>query len=333
VKPVVKPVVAVIGGFLGAGKTTLILAAAGVLQRQGIRVAAVLNDQGDHLVDTLLVQSHGVPAEQVSGGCFCCRFPDLIDALHRLAARAPEVIFAEAVGSCTDIVATTLRPLLRDYPARFRVAPLTVVLHPAAPFADPNLQFLNANQLEEADILAAWGTPSLSPGVTRVNARTGEGVAEWLAEILAGAHPVAARPLNLDYARYAEAEASLAWLNATVIAHATPAISPVMLVGPLLDRLSAAAPNILHLKLLVQCDSGYLKAALTASHADPVVEGTLDASPVRHHEILLNVRALADPVELQSIVEREFGRLPARLTWQHVQSFRPAAPVPTFRIA
>ena len=315
-KPNAKPTIALIGGFLGAGKTTLILAAAELLQQRGANVAVVLNDQGDDLVDTHLVQSHCVPADQVAGGCFCCRFPDLVEALDRLDCCHPEVIFAEAVGSCTDIVATTLRPLLRDYPDRFRVAPLTVVLHPAAPFADPNLQFLYANQLAEADIL-----------ISRASV-TAEGVAAWLEEILSGANPVATHALTLDYARYAEAEASLAWLNARVAAHAAPAISPAMLVGPLLDRLSAAVPNIVHLKLLVQCDSGYLKAALTASHADPVVEGTLDASPSRDHEILINVRALADPIELQSIIEREFARLPAHLSWQHVQSFRPAAPVP-----
>lgn len=321
-----KPLIAVIGGFLGAGKTSLILAAAGVLERQGVRVAAVLNDQGDDLVDTHLVQSHGIAADQVSGGCFCCRFPDLIDALDRVSARAPDVVFAEAVGSCTDIVATTLRPLLRDYPARFRVAPLTVVLHPAAP-ADADLQFLNANQQAEADVVVArW--PGLHPTARFVNSVTGEGVPEWLEEILAGTTPVATHALTLDYARYAAAEASLAWLNARVTARTAPAISPGMLVGPLLDRLSAAVPNIVHLKLLVQCESGYLKAALTASHADPVVEGTLDASPARDHEILLNVRALSDPVALQSIIECEFARLPARLAWKSVQSFRPAAPVP-----
>jgi hypothetical protein len=175
--------------------------------------------------------------------------------------------------------------------------------------------------------LVGWA-PSLPPGTMRVNAATGEGVAEWLEEILAGVGPVAAHALTLDYARYAEAEASLAWLNARVTARAATALSPALLVGPLLDRLSAAVPNIVHLKLLAQCDSGYLKAALTASHTDPVVEGTLDASPSHDHEILLNVRALADPVELQAIIEREFAALPARLTWQHVQSFRPAAPVP-----
>jgi hypothetical protein len=324
----VKPIVAVIGGFLGAGKTTLILAAVRLLQRQGVRAAAVLNDQGDDLVDTHFVQSRGVPADQVSGGCFCCRFPDLVEALDRLSVHAPEVIFAEAVGSCTDVVATTLRPLLRDSPGRFRIAPLTVVLDLRP--EDPGLQYLYDHQCAEADILIGRASV-LPPGARRVDAVKDEGVAEWLQEILTGTHPVAAHALTLDYARYAAAEASLAWLNARVTARATPAISPALLAGPLLDRLSAVVPNIVHLKLLAQCDSGYLKAALTASHADPVVEGTLDASPSRNHEILLNVRALTDPAELQSIVEREFAKLPARLAWSHLQSFRPAAPVPYHR--
>ena len=231
------------------------------------------------------------------------------------------------MGSCTDIVATTLRPLLRDYPSRFRVAPLTVLVNANQNLAGDDLQFLYTNQVTEADVLIAWGD-TLPSGARSVNAATGEGVAEWLAEILGGAHPVAAHALTLDYERYAAAEASLAWLNARVCAVAKPELSPSMLVGPLLDRLSASVPNIVHLKLFAQCDSGYLKAALTASNADPRVEGTLDASPSAEHEILLNVRALADPFQLRSIIEHELAKLPAHLTWHHVQSFRPAAPVP-----
>src|SRR4051812_36610310 len=135
-----RPTLALIGGFLGAGKTTLILKAARILAARGVRVAAVLNDQGDDLVDTELVRRNGIAADQVGGGCFCCRFPDLIDALDRLAVDGPEVIFAEAVGSCTDIVATTLRPLLRDHGHRFRIAPLTVLVHKTPD--EPDLRFL-----------------------------------------------------------------------------------------------------------------------------------------------------------------------------------------------
>ena len=244
-----KPTVALIGGFLGAGKTTLILAAARHLQRQGLRVAAILNDQGEDLVDTHLLRTYSVPSAQVSGGCFCCRFPDLIDSLEQLAPAQPGVIFAEAVGSCTDIAATTLRPLLRDYSSRYAIAPLTVLLHTVP--ADPDLRYLYDHQLAEADVILTR-EPSPLPAARHVDAVTGEGLAAWLHQILAPGAVAALRPLSLDYARYAQAEAALAWLNARVTARATPAISAPMLLGPLLDRLSAAIPGIVHLKLFAQ---------------------------------------------------------------------------------
>jgi hypothetical protein len=309
-----KPILAVVGGFLGAGKTTLILTAARLLQQRGIRPAAILNDQGGDLVDTHYASAMGVDCDQVAGGCFCCRFPDLVDAADRLLNFQPDVIFAEAVGSCADIVATTLRPLLREYGDRFQIAPLTVVLHPEGGFDDPNLAFLHRNQMDEADILFARG----------------ESVQAWLDKILSGEIPAGAKTLDIDYTRYAEAEAALAWLNVRVIARPSPPISAPMLIGPLLDRL-APQIRIVHLKLFLQSDAGYLKAALTGNGRDPVVEGALDASPSAGHEILLNVRALTDPDLLSAIVQREFSALPARLEWQHVECFRPSAPVPYYR--
>lgn len=310
-----RPVIAVVGGFLGAGKTTLILSAARILEQRGQRVAAILNDQGDDLVDTYYAGAAGMACDQVTGGCFCCRFPDLVEAAGRLLEYRPDVIFAEAVGSCTDIVATTLRPLLRDHRDRFRIAPLTVVAHPRGRFDDPDLDFLHQNQLAEADLLF----------------ERRDSVEGWLDRLLAGAVTAGARSLDIDYARYAAAEAALAWLNARVTAHAVPPISAPMLVGPLLDRLEPQI-DIVHLKLFTQSDAGYLKAALTTNGQEPVVEGALDASPSGRHEILLNVRALDHPEVLREIVQREFAALPARLTWENLQSFRPSPPVPFQRL-
>jgi hypothetical protein len=311
----VKPLIAVIGGFLGAGKTTLILSAAQVLQKRGMRVAVILNDQGDDLVDTHYAGSQGLVCEQVTGGCFCCRFPDLVDAADRLLESHPDVIFAEAVGSCTDIVATTVKPLLGKCHEQFRIAPLTVVLHPQRGFEDPDLDFLYRNQLAEADIVF----------------ERGDSVETWVDRLLSGSVAAGAAPLEIDYERYAVAEAALAWLNVRVTAHATPPISAPMLIGPLLDRLEPQI-RIVHLKLFTESDAGYLKAALTANGQDPMVQGALDASPSSKHEILLNVRAIVDPELLRSIVEREFAALPVRLTWKQMQRFRPAAPVPYYRV-
>jgi hypothetical protein len=304
----------VVGGFLGAGKTTLILTAARLLQQRGMRPAAILNDQGGDLVDTHYASALGVDCDQVTGGCFCCRFPDLVDAAGRLLQSRPDVIFAEAVGRCTDIVATTLRPLAREHRDRFAVAPLTVVLHPRGGFDDPDLEFLYRHQVAEADILFARG----------------ESVHAWLDKLLSGEIAAGANSLKIDYTRYAQAEAALAWLNLSAIAHADPPISAPMLIGPLLDRLEPQI-RIVHLKLFMQSDAGYLKAALTGNGQDPAVEGALDASPSTRHEILLNVRALNDPDSLRAIVESEFGALPARIEWRHAECFRPSPPVPYYR--
>src|SRR4051812_48114935 len=93
----------IVGGFLGAGKTTLMLQAARLLTASGYRVGLVTNDQGANLVDTALVSQQHFPVTEVSGSCFCCAFPDLLWALRQLHEQIqPDVVLAEPVGSCTD---------------------------------------------------------------------------------------------------------------------------------------------------------------------------------------------------------------------------------------
>ena len=91
-------------------------------------VQYVLNDQSEGLVDTEYAALNGLPTDEVTGGCFCCRFSDLVGVLDKLRAHGSNVIFAEPVGSCTDISATTLRPL-QEY-GSYRLAPYTVLVDP-----------------------------------------------------------------------------------------------------------------------------------------------------------------------------------------------------------
>ena len=108
-----KPLLVLIGGFLGAGKTTLILKAAELLKARGLHPAAIMNDQDAGLVDTRLAMAHNLATREVSGGCFCCRFSLLMEAADQLSNYAPDVIFAEPVGSCIDLSATILHRLER----------------------------------------------------------------------------------------------------------------------------------------------------------------------------------------------------------------------------
>ncbi len=333
-----RPYLVLVGGFLGAGKTTLILAAARELEKRGLRSAAILNDQGDALVDTQTVRSSGLPAGEVTGGCFCCNFTELMDVADRLREHSPDVIFAEPVGSCTDLSATTIQPIRTMYLDRYRLAPLTVLVDPAGAPTNPELEFLYRNQIEEADLVLMTKAdlhPS-PPHLRQVSAKTGQGVAAWLDEVLSGTLQAGSRVLDIDYERYAQAEASLAWLNFEATLECHPAQSPAMVLGPFLDsldrELTRAGVGIVHLKATDDSSSGFLKAALCANGQEPAIEGALDASPTSRHDLLLNLRASAKPEPVREIVEREVGKLPGSLTGMRLSCFSPLAPNPQYRM-
>src|SRR5947209_19976532 len=121
-----------IGGFLGAGKTTAILKLARHLSSEGRRVGLITNDQSVGLVDSVvLANGDEFPVEEITGGCFCCRFNSLLEASERLSETTrPDVFIAEPVGSCTDLVAAVSFPLRKIYGDAYRVAPLSVLVDP-----------------------------------------------------------------------------------------------------------------------------------------------------------------------------------------------------------
>lgn len=345
-----RPWVVLVGGFLGAGKTTLLLAAARELQRRGQRSALILNDQGHALVDTEYATLKGLPRAEVTGGCFCCRFSELVQQIEHLRQHAPDVIFAEPVGSCTDISATTLNPLLLEYGQHCRIAPYTVLVDPRRAKslmredADPNLAFLFRKQIEEADLICFTKSdvspevPPIEAGTVRqVSAKLGYGIVPWLDEVLSGSISSGCQILDIDYEQYAKAEAALAWLNARARIHCRRPSSPAVVLGPLLERLDAASAAsrvaIVHLKAIVQTTTGYVKAAICANGHQPVVEGVLDASPALNHELLLNLRAVGPAEQVQQIVERELASVEGALEDVRISCFHPAAPQPERRVA
>ena len=81
------PTFVVVGGMLGAGRASLIVAAARA-HRAGTPRRRRHQRPGQRLVDTALVRTAHVPVAEVSGGCFCCRLSDC-SACDALAAGGP----------------------------------------------------------------------------------------------------------------------------------------------------------------------------------------------------------------------------------------------------
>ncbi len=340
-----RPTLIMAGGFLGAGKTTLLLAAARLLYNRGLRTALITNDQGGSLVDTRMAIASGLQVGEIAGACFCCRFSDLITTARNLLPLEPDVIVAEPVGSCIDISATVLQPIKQYHGDQFRLAPFSVLVDPgrAAELlrsdADPHLAYLFRNQLAEADLVVFTKSdlhkdvPEL-PGIAtrRLSARTGEGVAEWLGEVLSGRLSAGSHLLDVDYSRYAAAEAELGWLNWEGELQLRAASTPAGVVGPLIDyldrELTHSSVAIAHLKIFDGTPTGYIKAGICRNGEEPSIEGDLLAAPSRRHEVVVNLRARAAPDLLEDTVLAAIEAIPGNVRVLHHQSFRPAPPKP-----
>ncbi|OWK36771.1 GTP-binding protein [Fimbriiglobus ruber] len=263
-----------VGGFLGAGKTTTLLRLAERLKSQGLRVGLITNDQSVGLVDTALLGSHDLPVEEITGGCFCCRFNSLTDAAEKLAKdERPDVFLAEPVGSCTDLAATVSYPLRRLYGAAYSVAPYSVLVDPVraervlglatGKSFSPKVLYIYAKQLEEADIIvvnkidlldnarfqklmAALGEKYPKAKVVGISARDGTNFDVW-AEMIASGETAGGPTMEVDYDVYAEGEALLGWTNATVtVSAATPADGNAYLTklaADLHDGLTSLGPK------------------------------------------------------------------------------------------
>jgi hypothetical protein len=340
-----RPWLILVGGFLGAGKSSLLLAAGARLRERGMRVALLTNDQADGLVDTRTARQAGYAAGEVAGACFCCSYSKFVETAAALAAQGAEVILAEPVGSCTDIAATVLKPLLADHARLFHLAPYTVLVDAEqframhAADAGAELAWLYAQQLAEADLLvqskcdAAAGGLDDVPLVHRLSARTGLGVEEWIELVLSGNVAPASHVLpKLDYARYARAEALMAWLNLSATLTPDEPAGPAQIVGPLFDeldaRLSAGGMALAHMKAWAESPQAWLRLSLTQSGAEPVVEGDLLAAPVRELRVTLNLRAQGDAAEMERIVRAVLADSPARTAIDRLQCFQPAPPRP-----
>lgn len=89
----------VIGGYLGAGKTTLVnhlLRHAG-----GRRIAVMVNDFGELTIDADLIEGAEGSVLALAGGCVCCSFgSDLLGALQEVLQRQPppDLILIETSG-------------------------------------------------------------------------------------------------------------------------------------------------------------------------------------------------------------------------------------------
>lgn len=330
-----------LGGFLGAGKTTALLRLARRFIEAGKRVGIITNDQAEGLVDTATFRAAGFLTEEIPNGCFCCNFEDLITAAGNLEdGQRPDVLLAEPVGSCTDLVTAVIDPLKRLYANRFRVAPYVALLDPdraeqslaaTGPSAlSAKVTYIYKMQQNEADIIAINKIDTLSSErldrlremvgrnfpkakVIGVSARGGRGFDE-LAHLLDG-DAVGENRVDVDYDIYGEGEARLGWLNATLRIDANEPFDGDRLLTELADEirtaLTGASAEPAHVKLLLRTGERIGIANVVAGTKPAELSQSIGAC-LTSGELVVNARAEATPDLLRDQVRNCLDRIAAR---------------------
>lgn len=356
----------VVGGFLGAGKTTSILSIAKYLLSTGKKVGIVTNDQGSDLVDTNFLKASGMSVLEVTGGCFCCNFEEFVTKVHTMAENEmPDVILAEPVGSCTDLIATIFKPIdLKYILTEVILRPLSVVVDPKRMkrlMIEENsgfhseINYLFEKQLEEADIIVLNKIDSLneeeinkitdfikgkfkSADVICVSAKNALNIDEWINTIY-NVNATKARTLDIDYTIYGDAEARLGWLNLTAGLATDKNMDINQFIEKVMNELKEefikSSFEIAHLKIYGVSEEGWSKASITTVHEDLDFSKKSEKTSSRWN-IIINARIDAEPEALKSVLEKVLFKAALnqdiKILDLNMECFKPGKPNPTYRM-
>jgi len=354
-----------VGGFLGSGKTTAIANACKVLSNKGITTSVITNDQGDYLVDSRFIKNTGIPFAEVTGGCFCCNYNQLDSQISLLKKDYnPSVIFAEFVGSCTDLIATVLKPLLE-----YRASDIEQVTFSS--FVDVQLLLMHLQgktlpfsvetnyiwekQIEEAEILIVNKIDLLSKTESEAlqllmkgsysskqilfqNSLDNSSVSQWIDVIDKSKKGQVHKSIDIDYNIYGAGEANLAWLDEEIEITSSNN-SSVELAYSFIKELSIDIVKkelpIGHLKFYLSFNDQSLKISHTTILDKTIHEPkTFEKANTVH--LLVNARIQATPDVLREVLFDGLDRLKSKegvtIDEKFLSYFQPGFPNPTHRM-
>ena len=351
------------GGFLGAGKTTLIWDVAQRLMAKGLRVGLITNDQAPELVDSRQLRQANLQVKEVAGSCFCCNFDGFTNAIKGLRKEVEaDVILAEPVGSCADLTATIIRPLKKYLDTEVLVSPLTGLSDPMRLKSiiyggDGGLHedaaYIYRKQLEESEVILITKTDLLTDAeleklkkdtqtcfphtmVMTASVQNGIGVMEWFDEV-ANRQGSGKKILDIDYDKYAHGEAVLGWLNGTVsVTSSTPAYWDTLLkdiMNGLAKAVKKEKLRVGHIKVIAENGPQYAVGNITGDAATLQLRGT--AGSGENLKLIVNARVETTPEHLNDIVKDVLATAiddqydNEILAWRFLQ---PGRPNPTHRI-
>ncbi len=354
-----------VGGFLGSGKTTAIANACKILSDKGITTSVITNDQGNYLVDSRFIQHSGIPYAEVTDGCFCCNYNQLDTQINTLKNDFnPSAIFAEFVGSCTDLIATVLKPLLEyrgsdNEQVTFSsfVDAQLFLMHVQGKILPFSIEtnYIWEKQIEEAEILIVNKidllsteelerlkllTKDLFPSKQLLfqNSLDKDSLNNWIEIINKQQEIQEHKVIEVDYAKYGKGEANLAWLDEEIEIISTNN-SSVELAYDFIKKLTydivQKGLQIGHLKYFLSFNNQSLKLSYTTI-LDKSIQEPLVFEKSGSVDLLVNARIQTSPDELRKILFDNLNQLKShggvKINEKFLSYFQPGFPNPTHRL-
>lgn len=327
----------VTSGFLGAGKTTSMLAFARSINVRWGKAAILANDLGaSNIVDADFTATSDVLTTSIAGNCICYQHENLVDKLRQLVSGGATVIFSDIPGCGIGALDHVYLQLVEREPDEFELMPFTCIVDPERMRmlmegeGDINLpgemRFLLDAQMAEADLivlnkidlltapeiekrLALIRTLHPDTPVMTMSAKTGEGVDAVVDFLMT--HRAAAEHREIGYGSEAfmAAERLLSWYNRRVFFEQREdravdfnAVIDEVFEG-IREGLKKAGANVPHLKAFAAGQGeDFFKASLIGVDYPVEYDRKLTGS-YSAISVIINARAAAESELMAQVVD------------------------------
>ena len=322
---------AVFSGFLGAGKTTAMMALTKYFTENHGKAAMISNDlgRGVTLADHRLAQLSGCSSSEITEECICYRKEELAKRLNAWYDVGCTLVLSDIPGFGVGALEHVYHGLTKLYPGQFSLAPFTVLTEPRTVEAlrrgtEEDLAFLCRAQLLEADLILLNKCDLLTAGerdsavawlreeypgreVLALSARTGEGLEALSQAMLRG--EASMRRAQIDYRSpaYRAAMGSLSeyYLQYVGTVCCNDFDGNAYLLGMaerIRQDLLAAGREVPHMKLLAwEPEGDFGKVDILGVHR-PLEVTRRFARPCVSLAVVLNASAACPRRELDSLV-------------------------------
>ena len=327
----------VTSGFLGAGKTTSMIAFGNSINKRYGKAAILANDLGaSNVVDAEYTATTDILTTEISGDCICYQHENLVDKLNQLVAGGATVIMSDIPGCGIGALDHVYLQLEECEPGEFDLMPFTCIVDPERmrmllPEAEQlnlpaEMRFLLEAQMAEADLIVLNKIDMISAAETEkrvafikaafpdtpvltMSALTGEGVDEVVDYLMSHKAAAAHREIGYGSEDFIAAENLLCWYNRRVFLEEKEDknIDFNAVIDDIFEGIRAGLlknnSNVPHLKAFASGEGeDFIKASLLG--VDYNVEYARKLSqPYSAISIVINARAAADSHVMADIVE------------------------------